>query len=117
MTDLPATPNDDHADYARDPDDIGGSLQLGDDSDCETCGRSCNHIEWNLMDDEIRLVTSTGCYGSETLDTTDLDEAADFIVRIAAPFSVSGAEVVAAIAEMRDLVTAYRARTQAAASA
>lgn len=111
MTETTADTQPDAAPVDLDEEDIAGTLMLGDDSRCETCGWSYNQIEWYLEDDEIRLTATIGCYGGESLETADLQEAASFMLRIVQRFSVAEADVVSAISQMRDRVTAHRAQS------
>lgn len=100
--------NDTTSIEAFDPDlEIGGSVMLGGDSDCETCGSSYNEIEWTLVSPtEIELRARIGCYGGEFLATTDLDQAVAFLTGYATSFPEATSALAAEAAQMRTQVTA-----------
>jgi hypothetical protein len=87
-------------------DDQSSSVLLGGDIDSETCGRSYNRVEWDLdvTTGQIQVRLLTGCYGGDSIDTTDVEQAAAFITGLAGQFPDAGPALAAEAANLRGLL-------------
>lgn len=92
--------------------EIGGTVELGDDSDCETCGYTYNHLEWfyDPGTDLIEARTSVGCYGGEAITPTkDPAIALAFMNQVAEQWPEAARDIHAETASLLSQVTRARA--------